>query len=61
MYTQNGKLVFDRLFGYILVIKSLIDENEFRLLKEQLLELDKNYPLAHFKNYGFPDNWKTIL
>lgn len=57
----NGKPVLNRLFSYILVIKSLIDENEFKQLKEQLLELDRNYPLAHFKNYGFPDNWKIIL
>lgn len=59
--TVNNTPILDRLFSFILIIKSLIDKNEFNELKAQLIKLEKDYPLAYFKNYGFPDNWKDIL
>ena len=58
---EQGTVIYDRLFSYILVIKDLSIQEDFDLLKEHLLELTAKYPFVDMKYYGFPDNWKEIL
>lgn len=58
---EEGKVVYDRLFSYILVIKDLSLPEDFELLKEHFLELTSKYPFVDMKYYGFPDNWKEIV
>lgn len=58
---EQGTVIYDRLFSYILVIKDLSIPEDFELLKEHLLELTLKYPFVDMKYYGFPDNWKEIL
>jgi abortive infection bacteriophage resistance protein len=58
---ESRQIVFDKLFSYILVLKSLIQPNDFDTIKDQLIELCNKYNLANFKYYGFPDDWKKIL
>ena len=58
---ENGEVVYDRLFSYILVIKALSLPEDFELLKEHLVELTVKYPFVDMKYYGFPNDWKEIL
>ena len=58
---EDGKVIYDRLFSYILVIKALSLPEDFDLLKEHLLELTSKYPFVDMKYYGFPDNWIEIV
>ena len=58
---ENGQNVFNKLFSYVLVLKSLTQQNDFNVVKAQLIDLCDTYKLADFKHYGFPDNWKNVL
>lgn len=58
---EDGQIVYDRLFGFILVIKDLALPADFELLKEHLVELTGKYPFVDMRYYGFPDNWKDVL
>ena len=59
--TQNGVKIDNRLFSYILIIKSLISQHEYKLVSDHLYELANDNCLVDFRFYGFPDNWKAIL
>ncbi|HQD40981.1 MAG TPA: hypothetical protein PLC26_10720, partial [Bacillota bacterium] len=58
---ENGKKIYDKLFSYILVLKSITPPEHFESLIEQITQIQKQYPLVDFKHYGFPDNWQEIL
>lgn len=58
---ENNRIIYDRLFSFILVLKELSLPEDFGLLKEHLLELITRYPFVDMKYYGFPENWKDIL
>lgn len=58
---DNDQIVFNKLFSYILILKSLTQQNDFSILKDHLIEIHNNYTLINFKHYGFPDNWINIL
>lgn len=58
---ENGSPVLDRLFSYILVLKQLTTPHDFKIIKDHIIEIHKDYPLIDFKHYGFPDQWKESL
>ncbi|MBP3886362.1 MAG: Abi family protein [Cellulosilyticum sp.] len=58
---ENGNVVYDHLFSYILVLKDLSLGDDFSLLLEHLYELSDQYKFVDMKHYGFPDNWREIL
>jgi len=58
---ENGHIVFDKLFSYILVLKSLTTPHEFKIVYDHMKDLFDEYKLTDFKHYGFPDNWQEIL
>ncbi|NLM51516.1 MAG: Abi family protein [Firmicutes bacterium] len=58
---ENGVPVYDKLFSYILVLKSLTQPKDFKLLVEHINLIHKQYPLVDFKHYGFPNDWRKIL
>lgn len=59
--TEDGDIVNDKLFSYILVLKSLSASNDFQLVKDHLILINENYPLIDLLQYGFPENWKEIM
>ncbi|MDY0407326.1 hypothetical protein [Paracerasibacillus soli] len=59
--TEDGDIVNDKLFSYILVLKSLTNPNDFQSIKEQLIFIIEDYPLIDIIQYGFPENWRDIL
>lgn len=59
--TEDGGIINDKLFSYILVLKSLTNPNDFQLIKEQLILIIENHPLIDIIQYGFPENWQDIL
>ncbi len=58
---DQGVIQNNKLFSYVIVIKALINDNEYQILKNKLIEMQKKYPLANFKEYGFPENWMEVL
>src|SRR5699024_6701981 len=61
LITEDGGIINDKLFSYILVLKSLTNPNDFQLIKEQLILIIENHPLIDIIQYGFPENWQDIL
>ncbi len=57
---NDGNIVYDKLFSYILVLKSLSIQSDFMLLKKHLIEYCEIYGFVDMKYYGFPDDWKKI-
>ncbi len=58
---EDGNVVYDKLFSYILVLKSLSIPSDFILLKNHLIEYCHLYSFVDMKHYGFPDNWVDVL
>jgi len=59
--TKDGDIVNDKLFSYILLLKSLTNPNDFQSIKEQLIFIIEDYPLIDIIQYGFPENWQEVL
>jgi len=63
-YLRIGKdnlPIYDSLFSYLLIIKSLSLPDDFKILVEHLSEFKSKYPFVNLKYYGFPDNWQEVL
>jgi len=58
---EKGDIVLDKLFSYILVLKSITCDEDYKLVAEQIKQIYVQYPLVDFRYYGFPDNWQEIL
>lgn len=49
------------VFGYILNIKRMIDEDTFAQFKNSLIKLTEKYPFVEMRYYGFCDDWQEVL
>jgi len=58
---ENGNIIYDKLFSYILVLKSITMPSDFHFVVDHLNQIREQYPLVDFKHYGFPDNWQEVL
>ena len=58
---KQGNIDNAHLFGFILIIKRLLNPDDFVELKSEILELKRKYPFVNLKYYGFPDNWQNVL
>ncbi|WP_418790929.1 Abi family protein [Phosphitispora sp. TUW77] len=58
---EKGNIIFDKLFSYILVLKSITLPKDFQLVIDHINQIQEQYPLVDFRHYGFPDNWKDVL
>ena len=58
---EYGDIIDNKLFSYILVLKSITLPQDFNLLIEYIDSIHKQYSLVDFRHYGFPDNWQEIL
>lgn len=50
-----------RLFSYILVMKRLLSEEDFQLLKDGIININRQYPFVSMDHYGFNENWEADL
>lgn len=58
---ECGNTIDNKLFSYILVLKSITLPPDFNLLIEYIDSIHKRYSLVDFRHYGFPDNWQEIM
>lgn len=58
---DNGIVDNSHLFGFILIMKRLLNPKEFEEFKAEITSLSVKYPFVHMKYYGFPANWQSIL
>lgn len=60
-HNPDGSRDNAHLFGFILIIKRLLNKKDFLALKKELVNLTDNISFVSMRYYGFPDDWKTIL
>ncbi|MEI6131982.1 MAG: Abi family protein [Bacillota bacterium] len=53
--------ISDKLFSYVLVLKQLSTEEDFKIVSTHIKELFSEYLLPKYRHYGFPDNWPELL
>jgi len=58
---ENGDIIYDKLFSYILVLKSVTLPLVFKQVVEHLTRIQDQYPMVNFRHYGFPENWQSFL
>lgn len=49
------------LYGFILVMKSLLRDNDFDALKSSIIALEARYPKIDMGYYGFPKGWESTI
>lgn len=58
---EDGTIDNAHLFGFIIIMRRLLKNEEFSELKERIVETTKKYPFVGMRYYGFPDNWENVL
>jgi abortive infection bacteriophage resistance protein len=58
---EGDNIIFDKLFSYLLILKSLTQPEDFGLVIDHIVQIHEKYPLVDLRHYGFPDNWNDIL
>lgn len=49
------------LYGFILIMRRLLNLSEFVTLKTEIIALTEKYPFVNLRYYGFRDDWKSAL
>ena len=57
----DGTVDNAHLYGFILVMRRLLKEDEFSDMKAEIIQLTKAYPFVNMRYYGFRADWKTVL
>ncbi|MEG1149097.1 MAG: Abi family protein [Niameybacter sp.] len=58
---KDGTVDNAHLFGFILIMKRLLSNEDFVFLKNGILNIQKKYPFVSMNYYGFRDDWQTTL
>ena len=56
---NDGTLDNSHLFGFILVMKRLLNKDDFLNLKNDLIALKKKIPFVSMAYYGFCEDWEN--
>lgn len=57
----NGNPDNNKLFGYILIIKRLLTDDEFSTFKTKIIDLCRKYPFVDMRYYGFCNEWENMI
>ncbi len=59
--SKHGNRDNSHLYGFILVMKSLLRDNDFDALKSSIIALEAKYPKIDMGYYGFPKDWESTI
>lgn len=57
----NGSPNNDRLYGFILNMRYLLNEEQMRKFKKDINDLCSKFPFVNLKYYGFREDWNEML
>ncbi|MGM9641240.1 MAG: Abi family protein [Faecousia sp.] len=57
----DGTVDNAHLYGFILIVKRLLSQEDFAMLKAEIIALTEKIPFVQMKYYGFPDDWKNVI
>lgn len=58
---KNGQLDNAHLYGFILIMRRLLKNEDFNDMKIEICDLTKKYPFVDMKYYGFRNDWSQVL
>lgn len=62
LITKNdGTIDNAHLYGFILIMKRLLEPNVFVVMKAEIIELSNKYPFVSMDYYGFRNDWRNDL
>jgi len=61
LYRNHVKYRSNKIFPVFLVLRRLMKQDEWAILKQQLSVLFSKYPEVQLSFIGFPNNWEIIL
>lgn len=61
MEKEDGTIDNAHLYGFVLIMRRLLQAEEFAVMKKEILRLTKKYPFVAMRYYGFRDDWQEKL
>ena len=58
---NDGIIDNSHLYGFIIIMRRLLPDNDFTELKNSIIDITQKYPFVSMKYYGFRDDWKDVL
>ena len=58
---QNGMIDNSHLYGFIFLMRKLLEPKDFLQMKTEIIKLSENIPFVDMKHYGFRKDWKEVL
>lgn len=58
---QNGMIDNSHLYGFIFLMRKLLEPEDFLQMKAEIIKLSENIPFIDMKHYGFRKDWKEVL
>lgn len=59
--TSKGALDNEHLFSFILIMRRLLNKEQFAELVEEIANLSNEIPFVSLTYYGFPENWQDAV
>lgn len=61
LIVKNGIIDNAHLYGFIIIMKRLLDPIAFKLMKSEIVCLSQTYPFVNMQHYGFGNDWQMAL
>ena len=58
---EDGTVDNAHFYGFVLIMRRLLQPNEFASLKQEIVALTKKYPFVAMRYYGFREDWQEKL
>ena len=58
---EDGTIDNAHLYGFILIMKRLLEPDMFVLMKSEMICLSEKYPFVNMQHLGFRNDWKNTL
>ena len=57
----DGEVDYSHLYGFIILMRWLLQPEEFAEMKNEIVALTKKYPFVNMRYYGFREDWESVL
>ena len=58
---KDGTMDNSHLYGFVIIMRRLIDRTSFDNMKAEIVALRKKYPFVSMRYYGFREDWEAVL
>lgn len=58
---EDGMIDNAHLYGFVIIMKRLLDPAVFVLMKSEIVCISQKYPFVDMRYYGFRNDWKSVF